>query len=103
MHDHCGNCGFKYKVEPNFFFGAMFVSYAVLVLTGVITFLIARFIFESQLKNAFIAILVCLFLLMPIITILSRNIYINIFVNYDKNASLLNQNHSTAKVNLRNG
>jgi hypothetical protein len=32
------------------------------------------------------AIFISLILLMPVITRLSRNIYINIFVNYDKNA-----------------
>jgi uncharacterized protein (DUF983 family) len=90
MHEHCRNCGFKYKLEPNFFFGAMFVSYAVAVLIGIATFLVAHFIFRSGLINAFIAIFVALIALMPVITRVSRNIYINLFVNYDKNAGKRN-------------
>lgn len=82
MHEHCRQCGLKYKMEPNFFFGAMFVSYALAVLVGIITFLITWYIFRTGLINAFIAIFVILILLMPVITRLSRNIYINIFVNY---------------------
>lgn len=88
MHDHCQNCGFRYKVEPNFFFGAMYVSYGVAVLAGVVTFLVATFAFGAGLINAFIAIFVCLLLLMPVITRISRNIYINIFVDYDPNAGV---------------
>ena len=86
MHDHCRNCGFKYKVEPNFFFGAMYVSYGLAVIAGLATFLIAHFIFHAAIQYAFTAIFFSLVLLMPIITRLSRNIYINIFVNFDKNA-----------------
>ncbi len=82
MHDHCRHCGLKYKMEPNFFFGAMFVSYALAVLAGIITFLITWYVFRTGLINAFIAIFVILILLMPVIVRLSRNIYINIFVGY---------------------
>ena len=88
MHEHCHHCGFKYKVEPNFFFGAMYVSYALAVLAGIFTFLIAKFLFGAGLTTAFAAIFISLILLMPAITRLSRNIYINIFVNYDKSAGL---------------
>lgn len=86
MHDHCRNCGFKYKVEPNFFFGAMYVSYGLAVGVGIAIFLIWHYILNSGLINAFIAIVVGLVLLMPVITRISRNIYINIFVNFNPNA-----------------
>jgi uncharacterized protein (DUF983 family) len=86
MHDHCRKCGFKYMIEPNFFFGAMFISYALAVITGIGTFLIAHFFFGAGLSAAFISICVALIILMPVIIRLSRNIYINLFVNYDKNA-----------------
>lgn len=96
MHEHCRNCGFRYKVEPNFFFGAMFVSYAVSVLIGIIIFLLTYFIFKANLKTAFVAIFAGLILLMPIVTRLSRNIYINIFVSYDKEAG--KKNHDIIEV-----
>ena len=31
MHERCSHCGTKYKIEPSFFFGAMYVSYAFTV------------------------------------------------------------------------
>lgn len=86
MHDNCKNCGFKFKIEPNFFFGAMFVSYALSVLSGISIFLMSFYVFESGVLISFYAISIGLCILLPIIIRLSRNIYINIFVNYNAEA-----------------
>lgn len=83
MHDHCSHCKLKYKIEPNFFFGAMYVSYAAAVFLAIVVFLIAHFGFDASLKVSFLAILVCLLVLMPWVTRLSRNIYINLFIHYE--------------------
>ncbi|RYZ52831.1 MAG: DUF983 domain-containing protein [Sphingobacteriales bacterium] len=83
MHERCHHCGLVYKIEPNFFFGAMYVSYALSVLLGIMVFMISHFAFQIPLSRAFTAIMIVLALAMPLITRLSRNIYINIFVNYD--------------------
>lgn len=87
MHEKCRHCGLKYKMEPNFFFGAMYVSYGLSVLEGVAVFTISKLGFKMDLGACFIAISIVLILSMPIITRLSRNIYINMFVNYDRNAA----------------
>ena len=86
MHDHCSHCGFKYKVEPNFFFGAMYVSYGISVLAGLLIFLIGHFLLAASLKVSFASIFVGLLVLTPVITRISRNIYINFFVNFDPEA-----------------
>jgi VIT1/CCC1 family predicted Fe2+/Mn2+ transporter len=87
MHDHCSHCGTKYKMEPNFFFGAMYVSYGLAVFVGIIIFVAAIFLFDAGLKASFISIFVGLLALMPWITRISRNIYINMFMHYDPNAA----------------
>lgn len=86
MHERCSHCGFKYKIEPSFFFGAMYVSYGVGIAFGVAAFIISYFIFQSNLKVSFIAIIAALVVFMPFIMRVSRNIWINIFVHYDANA-----------------
>ena len=86
MHEKCSHCGLKYKIEPSFFFGAMYVSYGVGIAFGVAAFVISYLIFKTDLKTAFIAIIGALIVFMPIIMRVSRNIWINIFVHYDKNA-----------------
>ena len=83
MHERCSHCQTKYKIEPSFFYGSMYVSYGVGVAFSIITFIISFIVFESSLFFSFIAIVVTLLGLMPIIMRLSRNIWINLFMNYD--------------------
>ena len=85
MHEKCSHCGTKYSIEPSFFYGAMYVSYGLGVALAVAAFIISFLIFESSLKNSFIAIVVSLVIFMPVIMRLSRNIWINMFITYDKN------------------
>ena len=85
MHETCSHCKQVYKIEPSFFFGAMFVSYGLGVLIGIITFLLSLYVFHANLKTSFIAIIVALILCNTLIMRLSRNIWINIFVHFDKN------------------
>ncbi|KGO78981.1 hypothetical protein Q763_15825 [Flavobacterium beibuense F44-8] len=85
MHENCSHCGLHYKIEPSFFYGAMYVSYAVGVAFSVAAFIISYVFFNSSLKTAFIAIVTTLIALMPVSMRVSRNIWINFFISYDKN------------------
>lgn len=88
MHDHCSHCGFKFKIETSFFFGAMYVSYAVGVAISVAVFIIAHFFLGLNVNATFIAIVIALVITFPYILRLSRNIWLNLFVKYDKEARL---------------
>ena len=81
-NEHCPNCGFKYLIEPSFFYGAMYVSYGLTVGASIITFLIL-YALGFNLIQIFIGIIIVLFLLTPITLRLARLIYINMFVKYD--------------------
>lgn len=85
MHESCSHCGLRYQIEPSFFYGAMYVSYAVNVAIGIATFVVSYMILKLDLKIAFIAIVSTLVLLYPLILRWSRNIYINMFVSFDPN------------------
>ena len=83
MHERCGHCQTKYKIEPSFFYGSMYVSYAVGVAFSVATFMITFIVIESSLIHSFMAIVATLIGLMPLIMRVSRNIWINLFMSYD--------------------
>ena len=83
MHENCSHCGLKYQIEPSFFYGAMYVSYAVNVALGVATFIVAKVFIGLDLVQSFAAIIGSLVGLYPIVLRLSRNIYINLFVDYE--------------------
>ena len=85
MHDYCSQCGFKYQFEPSFFYAAMYVSYGLNVAIGIAAFIVAFVFFDLNMKASFIAIFASLLILMPFVLRLSRNIYINMFVSYDRN------------------
>jgi uncharacterized protein (DUF983 family) len=85
INDNCSHCGTRYRLEPSFFYGSMYVSYGVGIVFAVTAFLISYFLFKATLFAAFISIVITMLLLGPIIMRLSRNIWINLFMNYDKN------------------
>ena len=82
MHERCSHCDTKYKIEPSFFYGAMYVSYGVGIAFAVAAFIISFLIFGSSLKTSFLAIMGTLVFFMPVIMRLSRNIWINFFISY---------------------
>lgn len=86
MRERCGHCDTKYKIEPSFFYGAMYVSYGVGIAFAVAAFVIAKLFIGASLMNTFIAIVATLVVFMPVIIRLSRNIWINIFMKYDPTA-----------------
>ena len=87
MHDNCSHCGKKFKIEPSFFFGAMYVSYGVGVAIAVAAFIISFFFLNLDRNYTFLIIILSLVVLFPVIVRISRNIWINLFVDYDKDAA----------------
>ncbi|PNQ73862.1 DUF983 domain-containing protein [Hanstruepera neustonica] len=85
INEKCSHCGTKYRMEPSFFYGSMYVSYAVGIAFAVAAFVISYVFLGSSRNIAFISIIGTLIVFMPIIMRLSRNIWINLFMNYDKN------------------
>ncbi len=84
MYERCSQCKTRYKIEPSFFYGAMYVSYGVGIAFAVAAFVISFLFLGSSLPTAFIAIVATLVVFMPVIIRVSRNIWINFFIHYDE-------------------
>lgn len=84
MHETCSHCHLRYEIEPSFFYGAMYVAYGVSIAFGVAIFVITKLILGLPAKTSFIALGIGILVLMPVTARIARNIYINMFVNYDK-------------------
>jgi len=87
MHERCSHCHTKYKIEPSFFYGSMYVSYGVGIGFAAIVFVISFLLLAASLITTFIAIVGTLFIFLPIIIRVSRNIWINLFFSYDAKAA----------------
>ena len=70
-------------IEPSFFYGAMYVSYALTVGLAVAIFIIS-YLVGLGLIGSFIAIFIVLIALIPLTMRISRLLYINMFVHYKK-------------------
>jgi len=86
MHERCSVCNQKFKIEPSFFYGAMYVSYGLGVAFSVAAFITSYFFIGLEVIPSFFTIIGVLLFLGPIIMRLSRNIWINFFLSYDKEA-----------------
>jgi uncharacterized protein (DUF983 family) len=83
MYEHCPHCNTKFKIEPSFFYGAMYVSYGVGIAIAVAAAFFAFFVFDLGRLQSFLMITATLILLLPVILRLSRNIWINFFFKFD--------------------
>lgn len=87
LNEKCSSCGLKYMIEPSFFYGSMYVSYGVGIAFAVAAFIVSHVILGTGLLTTFFAITGTLMVFLPFIARVSRNIWINLFVRYDKEAS----------------
>ncbi|WP_394746968.1 DUF983 domain-containing protein [Spongiimicrobium salis] len=84
MRERCSSCQTKYKIEPSFFYGAMYVSYPVGLFFAGIAFVISHLILDFELLTSYYIIVLVMLLLLPVILRVSRNIWINFFMSYGK-------------------
>ncbi len=92
MHENCSHCNLKYEREPGFFFGAMYVSYALLAGIFIIWFLVDLIWLQLDPIVLFSIVVSSMLVLFPLAFRWARSIWINFFVRYDKKYSTLKQN-----------
>lgn len=79
MNASCRNCNFLFEKEAGFFFGAMFVSYALIVAEAVAFFVIFNVIFNVQFLTTFLLIIILITCIGTLNYRLSRIIWIYLF------------------------
>ena len=87
MNERCSCCGHKYEIETGFFYGAMYVAYALTVAISVATFVLTYLIYPDTPYWVYIInILAVLVLLAPVTFRGGRLIWINFFSSYKPDA-----------------
>lgn len=84
MPEKCSHCGQRFMLEPYFYSGAMYVSYALQVALFIAVYVALRVLFNPPMETYMITTMVVALLIFPVTMRLSRSIYINFFVSYDK-------------------
>jgi len=88
-YDNCPKCNETFNLDPGFYFGAMYISYA-LVTALMVTVWVALIVLsiEVELLHKIIGISIIWLLLTPVIHSLSKIIWANIFMQYKTNNNL---------------
>jgi hypothetical protein len=83
MNSHCENCGQSFMPEPGYYFGAMFVSYALNTALFISVWLGLIFLLDEVSTTVIIvSMIVAVLAFLPITFRLSRVLWIYIFVRY---------------------
>ena len=84
MNDTCSCCGQSFMPEPAYYFGAMFVSYALNAAYFIAAWVVLLMFMETIPVSLMIGVIVSLVIaLLPITFRLSRVLWIYIFVRYE--------------------
>lgn len=87
MHKNCAKCGLSFEKENWFYYGAMYSSYALNVLWGVILFgFYYLFLWDTPLYVYLLMFVLSLVIFMPVFIRLSRSLWISLFEKYDPDA-----------------
>lgn len=84
MHPGCPCCGQLYEPEPGFYYGAMYVSFAINVAIFLVSlFILYQFVEEITMAMMIGVVAVVVIGLLPVIFRLSRVLWIYMFVSYE--------------------
>jgi len=84
MHKRCLHCGQNFEPEAGFYYGAMFLSYAVGVVQSLILFSLLHFLFRIDTLWSFITVAVVWIGISPYLFRFSRALWLSLFVNYHR-------------------
>lgn len=87
MPDECPVCRQSFQVEPGFYYGAMYISYAFGVAISLPLFIIQYALFHFTFLQSVGGIVLVLLLATPYLFRLARSLWINLFVHYDPKAA----------------
>ena len=84
MYDHCVVCNEDFEKESGYYLGAMYVSYGMNIFLGISMFLLTVVLFDLEILTFLFIFLGTVLVLFPLNYWLSRLIWINLFVKYEK-------------------
>lgn len=82
MKPACSNCQLDYEPEPGFYYGAMFLSYAIDGVTLLPLSLILIFLFSVTLMKVLIIIITLKIVLLFWLLRFSRSLWLHIYIRY---------------------
>ena len=88
MHTHCPVCDLRFEIEPGFFIGAMYISYAMSIIVLFATSLFIYILFDNPDFHYYvIGIPIMVLILLPVMYRYSRVLFLHLFggIKFDFN------------------
>lgn len=95
MHTHCSHCGLQYEKEPSFFYGALYVSYAISSGWFIIWFALDSFFLHMESLPFALLVTGFIILVAPLTLRWSRLLWLNFFYKFKKE-------YKKQKINVNN-
>jgi uncharacterized protein (DUF983 family) len=86
INDRCSACNQNFEPEPNFYYGAMYVSYGYTVALFVAVYVVFSFWMGWSMWPTITALGVILMLLGPLLFRVARTTWLSLFVHFDNTA-----------------
>jgi uncharacterized protein (DUF983 family) len=87
FNQRCSTCNQNFEPEPNFYYGAMYVSYGYTVALFVAVYIIFGVWMDWSMWPTVSTLGIILVILGPFLFRLSRTTWLSLFVHYDKDAA----------------
>jgi uncharacterized protein (DUF983 family) len=87
MHERCQKCSQRFELEPGFYQGAMYVSYALTVAWSVAMYIVFKVWLDLSPFAFFMLIIGTLAALAPLLFRWSRSLYLHFFVPFEGGAN----------------
>lgn len=81
-HDACPACGQDYRIEPGFYWGALYIAYGFSVFVSLLIFLLFFLLFGLPLNTSFVLLVIADLILTPFLYKLSKTLWLHIFVRF---------------------
>lgn len=82
VHSNCSHCNLKYEKEPSFFYGSLYVSYALTSGWFIIFFVIQSYLLHWSGWNAITFFCIFIILVSPLTLRWSRMLWLNFFFTF---------------------
>jgi len=81
-YDACPQCGQDYRIEPGFYWGALYIAYGFSVFVSLLMFLLFFLLFGLSLNASFLLLVIADLILTPFLYKLSKTLWLHLFVSY---------------------
>jgi len=101
MHTECPHCKQDFEMEPGFYWGAMYMGYALSSGYMLVGFAICLWVLKLSPTASFALLIFLGVIMVPFLARFARAIWINLYVSYEPHLHIENHEHIDNHTNIK--